>query len=85
MSQILDLMFYWSKSLDTHEYLRRHCYFTRESTIIDWKRATREICTLYFLKYPCVIHVGGPGHIVAIDESVWIKRKYNKGRQVNNQ
>ena len=58
-------------------------HFASESTIVDWKSMTRKICTLYFLKYPCII--GGPGHIVEIDESVWTKRKYNKGRQVSNQ
>ena len=67
-------------SFDTREYLRHHCRFSSESSIVNWKGMTWEICTL---KYPCVI--GGPSHIVAIDEGAWTKRQYNKGRQVNNQ
>ena len=29
--------------------------------------------------------MGEAGHLVEIDEIAWIKRKYNKGRQVNSQ
>ena len=83
LSQILDLIFYWSQSLDIHKYSRRYCHFASESTIADWKSMTPEICTLYCLKYLCVI--GGLDHVVEIDESMWTKRKYNKGRKVNSQ
>ncbi len=33
--QILDLIFYWSQNIDSHEYLRRHCQFAGEATIVD--------------------------------------------------
>lgn len=81
--QILDLMYFWSQKLDSHSFLRRHCDFASESTIVDWKNFVRDICAEYFIKHPQII--GGVGHIVEIDESAWTKRKYNRGRQVSNQ
>ena len=33
--QILDLMFFWSQELDSHPFLRRHCKFASEFTIVD--------------------------------------------------
>ncbi|CAF4654533.1 unnamed protein product, partial [Rotaria sp. Silwood2] len=70
--QILDLMFYWSQSLDSHEYLYGHCRFTSESTIVNWKSITPEIYILSFLRFSCTI--ARPDHVVEIDESDWTKR-----------
>ena len=81
--QVLDLMYFWSQSLDSHAMLRRHCNFASESTIVDWKNFVRDICGEYFLRHP--VAIGGVGHIVEIDESAWTKRKYNRGRTVSNQ
>ncbi|CAF3574980.1 unnamed protein product [Rotaria socialis] len=58
-------------------------YFWAESTIVDWKNFSRDLCGEHFSRHPVVI--GGPGHIVEIDESAWTKRKYNRGRLVSNQ
>jgi hypothetical protein len=33
--KILDLIFYWSQNIDSYEYLRRHCQFAGEATIVD--------------------------------------------------
>ena len=81
--QILDLMYFWSQKLDSHHFLRRHCRFASESTIVDWKNFMRDVCGESFLRHPQVI--GGVRHVVEIDESAWTKRKYNRGRQVSNQ
>ncbi|CAF1282430.1 unnamed protein product [Didymodactylos carnosus] len=83
IQQVLDLMFYWSQGIDTHDFLRRHCKFASESTIVDWKNFLRDTCAEHFLRHPGVI--GGVGHVVEIDESAWTKRKYNRGRVVGNQ
>ncbi|CAF4670712.1 unnamed protein product [Rotaria socialis] len=58
-------------------------FFASESTIVDWKNFARDLCGEHFSRHPVVI--GGPGHIVEIDESAWTKRKYNRGRLVSNQ
>ena len=50
-------------------------------TSIDWYNFVRDICTQYFIDHPSVI--GGPGIEVEIDESMFGKRKYNRGRQVD--
>ena len=81
IGQILDFVYFWSQGLDSHSFLRRHCKFASESTIVDWKKFVRDICGEYFLRHPAVI--GGVGHIVEIDGSVWSKRKYNQGRAVS--
>ena len=81
--EILDLMYFWSQKLDSHDNLRRHCGMAGEGTIVDWKNFVRDICCDYFLKHP--LQIGGVGHIVEIDEFAWTKRKYNRGRLVTNQ
>ena len=81
--QVLDLMFFWSQRLDSHSFLRRHCEFASEATIVDWKNFVRDICGEYFVRHPQVIE--GVGRIVEIDESAWTTRKFNRGRQVSNQ
>ncbi|CAF1582719.1 unnamed protein product, partial [Didymodactylos carnosus] len=83
MSQILDLMLFWSQGVDSHKFLRRHCGFASNSTIVDWKNFLCDVCAEHFLRNPAVI--GGVGHIVEIDESSWTKRKYNRGRAIGNQ
>eukprot|EP00794_Sanderia_malayensis_P010171 gene10171-11210_t len=45
--------------------------------LVDWFNYTREECTHKLLTLN--IRLGGPGRIVEIDESVMIKRKYNRG------
>ncbi|CAF0914041.1 unnamed protein product [Didymodactylos carnosus] len=83
IQQILDLMYFWAHSLDTHHVLHRQCGLGSEWTIVDWKNFLRDICAEYFLRHPAMI--GGVGHVVEIDESSWTKRKFNRGRVVQNQ
>ncbi|CAF1947948.1 unnamed protein product [Rotaria magnacalcarata] len=81
--QVLDLTYFWAQQIDYHAFLRRPCKFGSESTIVDWKNFARDLCDERFLRHPVVI--GGPGHIVEIDESAWTKRKHNWRRLVSNQ
>lgn len=46
--------------------------------MVDWMSSVREICLEKFVREPIVL--GGPGTIVQIDESVFGRRKYNRGR-----
>ena len=48
---------------------------------MDWYNFVRDICAEYFLAHPAVI--SGPGVEVEIDESIFGKRKYNRGRVVD--
>ncbi|KAL5502984.1 hypothetical protein EMCRGX_G009855 [Ephydatia muelleri] len=62
--------------LVSHEMLQ-----ISSATAVDWYNFVRDICAEYFLAHPAVI--GGPGVEVEIDESIFGKRKYNRGRVVD--
>lgn len=48
------------------------------NTVVDWSRFCRELCVTYFESTERII--GGRGAIVEIDETLIVKRKYNRGR-----
>ena len=52
-------------------------------TVVDWFQFCRDIPVAFFLNNP--VAIGGPGHIVEIDESLFARRKYNRGRVVPEQ
>lgn len=53
-----------------------------EATLIDWYNFIREVCSTHLMDFPDLTKIGGPGHIVCLDESVIAKRKYHVGRLV---
>lgn len=54
-----------------------------EHTIVDWRSFVREICALKIMATPVLL--GGEGREVQIDESLFARRKYNRGRLVRQQ
>ena len=51
-----------------------------EKTVVDWFNFLREECTAKLLRMPMQDKlIGGVGQIVEVDESVMVKRKYNRG------
>ena len=54
-----------------------------EHTIVDWKQFCRDVCFQYFFNHP--EQLGGPGRVVEIDESLFARRKYNRGHRVQEQ
>ena len=50
------------------------------NTIVDWSRFCRDLCVYEFESNTSMI--GGPGTIVEIDETIAVKRKYNRGRML---
>ncbi len=51
-----------------------------EETIVDWINFCRDVCVYWTRRNPRI--VGGPGHIVQIDETCVSKAKYNRGRRI---
>ena len=80
MGEILSLVYCWAVGMTmsttaTVMELSHH-------TVIDWFNCLREECTAKLLRLSREDRMlGGAGHIVEIDESLLIKRKYNRGRR----
>ena len=54
-----------------------------EYSIVKWNQYCRHKVVSHFINSP--VQIGGPGHIVEIDESLFSRRKYNRGRIVPEQ
>ena len=54
-----------------------------QTSVVDWKMFLHGICAEYFIAHP--VQLGGPGRGVEIDENVFSRRKYNRGRAVREQ
>lgn len=74
---ILKLIYLWAFELATEKNVRRECGISSSHTITDWKNFLR---LDYLRRHPR--QIGGPGHTVEIDESVFNRRKHNVGRLV---
>ena len=83
LSQIFELMYYWSRLEDSIDKIMHELEIGSPSTIVDWKNFCRDIRAQYFINNP--MRIGGPGHIVEIDESCFGKRKYNCGCMIQEQ
>ena len=46
--------------------------------VVDWNAFCRDVCIDYFVENP--VQLGGAGVTVQIDESIFVKRKYHRGR-----
>ena len=60
--------------------IRHELQIKGQHTIVDWLQFCRDVPVDYFLNNP--VPIGGVGHIVEIDESLFARRKYNRGRLV---
>jgi hypothetical protein len=49
-------------------------------TVVDWCRFYRDLSLWYIESIYESIQIEGPGHVVEIDETLIVRRKYNRGR-----
>uniref|UniRef100_A0A915LB63 ISXO2-like transposase domain-containing protein n=1 Tax=Romanomermis culicivorax TaxID=13658 RepID=A0A915LB63_ROMCU len=80
---VIQLAYMWAFEIDKQNFLMRELEIGSRQTIVDWKQFCRDICHEYFIMYP--IQIGGPGHTVEIDESCFVRRKYERGHLVKEQ
>ena len=80
--ELLEFVFLWSKDFQSTETLEENLGWSR-STITDWKNFMRDLCVELHLVNPQLI--GGPGDIVEIDESMFGRHKYHRGRELSGQ
>jgi hypothetical protein len=81
ISQILMLGYLWSKDC-TNKFIKEELELDQK-TAVDWNRFCRDIaCYHYENEEVSNEQIGGIGVIVEIDESVFSKRKYQRGRLV---
>ena len=54
-----------------------------KQTVTDWNQVCLDVALQYLLNHPQGL--GGPGMIMEIDESLFARRKYNRGHFVAEQ
>ena len=86
--KIVGLSYLWVRSAGksrgvSMEDSKKELHIGSNDTIVDWNQFCRDIAVTYFLNNP--VQLGGPGRVVEIDESLFSRRKYNRGRIIPEQ
>jgi transposase-like protein len=76
-------IYHWAHEQTTINFSMHELGIGSETTIVDWNNYLREVCALKLVEEPLCI--GGEGLHVEIDESMFVRRKYNVGRAVRQQ
>ena len=80
--KIVDLMYAYLYETASFKNLARECRIASEA-IFNWRNFVRDVYSEYFVRHP--LRIGGPGHIVEIDESAFVRCKHNVGCVVRTQ
>ena len=81
MAKIIEVIYFWCMDYTVKQAC--HELEVDKNTIIDWYRFCRDLVYAYFNSVQISEEkIGGPGRIIEIDESVFSKRKYHRGRVV---
>jgi hypothetical protein len=73
----------WAHELSSIKFCRRELDIISTETIFDWNNFLREVCDAKLLQNQA--YIGGPSTHVELDESLFVRRKYNVGHAVNQQ
>ena len=69
-------MYVYSYEMASVNNLVRECSIARKA-IVNWRNFIRDIYAEYFVRHP--LRIGGPGHVVEIDKSAFVRCKHNVG------
>ena len=82
LATIVEFIYAWSYEELTYKKAQRE-FKMGTHAFVDWKMFLRDLCAEHFIRNP--VQIGGPGRIVEIDESVFTRQKYNRGRLAREQ
>lgn len=82
IKEILFFIYFWAYDECSVKKIKRELSWQTEA-IVNWRSYMREICGLKIESLSTMI--GGIGHTVQIDESLFVRRKYNRGRLTSQQ
>ncbi|KCZ81666.1 hypothetical protein H312_00844, partial [Anncaliia algerae PRA339] len=80
LPQLLDLIYFWSRDL-TQTKVKHELELNSQKSICDWYKKLQKL-SYVIMRDELNDKIGGPGHVVEIDESKFSKRKYQVGRIV---
>jgi hypothetical protein len=78
---LMKILFWWTLKLPQNVVAEQ--VSVNVETVGKWFRFCRQICVKFMSDHPPLL--GGVGKIVEVDESVFGKRKYNRGRMTKTQ
>ena len=80
--QVILFLYCWANKYTSIKFAEKELDIKHCATV-DWNNYLREVCAQFLLANPKKI--GGKGYTVEIDESLFVRRKHNKGRDVGQQ
>lgn len=83
LRDIILFIYCWSQEYNSIKFCKKELNINCNHTIVDYSNFLREVCAAKLLHNP--IMIGGPGLHVQIDESLFVRRKYNVGRVAREQ
>lgn len=75
---VILFIYAWSREYTSIQFCKHELSIKNDHTVVDWNMYLREVCAQSLLANP--IRIRGPNRTVEIDESLMVRRKFNRGR-----
>jgi len=79
LPKLLGLMYFWAAETGLTQ-ATNHLSIS-SATVVQWYQYFRDICSWKLLRSPLIL--GGVGKTIQIDESILVRAKYHRGRQLH--